>query len=110
MVQSGSTHSFCLDQTLPKPEWPDLTGLPICIWKALTNIVVGSIPRFLRPAGHGKAPYKAVLTHGFVLDEQGRKHPVKSLGGVVDPNEVMGTLGMRISCVCGFCLRTILRI
>lgn len=35
-------------------------------------------------ATHGCAPYKAVLTHGFVLDEQGRKMS-KSLGNVVDP-------------------------
>jgi isoleucyl-tRNA synthetase len=31
-----------------------------------------------------KAPYKAVLTHGFVLDEKGQKMS-KSLGNVVDP-------------------------
>ncbi|MCC5607516.1 isoleucine--tRNA ligase [Nostoc sp. CHAB 5834] len=31
------------------------------------------------------APYKTVLTHGFVLDEQGRKMS-KSEGNVVDPN------------------------
>jgi isoleucyl-tRNA synthetase len=35
-------------------------------------------------ANHGIAPYKTVLTHGFVLDEQGRKMS-KSLGNVVDP-------------------------
>ncbi|MEN9258157.1 MAG: isoleucine--tRNA ligase [Gloeomargarita sp. SRBZ-1_bins_9] len=35
-------------------------------------------------AVRGKAPYKQVLTHGFVLDEQGRKMS-KSLGNVVDP-------------------------
>ena len=32
----------------------------------------------------GKAPYRKVLTHGFVLDEKGRKMS-KSLGNVVDP-------------------------
>jgi len=32
----------------------------------------------------GHAPYKHVLTHGFVLDEKGRKMS-KSLGNVVDP-------------------------
>ena len=32
----------------------------------------------------GCAPYKGVLTHGFVLDEQGRKMS-KSLGNVVAP-------------------------
>ncbi|OUL19328.1 isoleucine--tRNA ligase [Nostoc sp. 106C] len=35
-------------------------------------------------AVNGIAPYKTVLTHGFVLDEQGRKMS-KSLGNVVDP-------------------------
>jgi len=35
-------------------------------------------------AAQGKAPYKAVLTHGFVLDEKGYKMS-KSLGNVVDP-------------------------
>ncbi|BAZ67213.1 isoleucyl-tRNA synthetase [Fischerella sp. NIES-4106] len=34
------------------------------------------------------APYKTVLTHGFTLDEQGRKMS-KSLGNVVDPNMVI---------------------
>ena len=35
-------------------------------------------------AVNGKAPYKQVLTHGFVLDEKGYKMS-KSLGNVVDP-------------------------
>ncbi len=35
-------------------------------------------------ATNGIAPYETVLTHGFVLDEQGRKMS-KSLGNVVDP-------------------------
>ncbi|MDE2197236.1 MAG: isoleucine--tRNA ligase, partial [Gammaproteobacteria bacterium] len=39
-----------------------------------------------------KAPYKGVLTHGFTVDEQGRKMS-KSLGNVVSPQAVMGKLG-----------------
>ncbi|XRA97643.1 isoleucyl-tRNA synthetase [Pycnococcus provasolii] len=39
-------------------------------------------------ASNGMAPYKAVLTHGFVLDEKGFKMS-KSLGNVVDPLEVI---------------------
>jgi len=35
-------------------------------------------------AVRGEAPYRRVLTHGFVLDEKGRKMS-KSLGNVVDP-------------------------
>ena len=41
---------------------------------------------------HGRAPYKDVLTHGFTVDEQGRKMS-KSLGNVVSPQKVIGTLG-----------------
>lgn len=38
------------------------------------------------------APYKEVLTHGFVLDGEGRKMS-KSLGNVVAPQEIIKTLG-----------------
>ena len=43
-------------------------------------------------AMHGRPPYKAVLTHGFTVDEQGRKMS-KSLGNVIAPQKVMKTLG-----------------
>jgi isoleucyl-tRNA synthetase len=43
----------------------------------------------------GRAPYEAVLTHGFVLDEQGRKMS-KSLGNVVSPQDVMKQHGADI--------------
>jgi len=39
-------------------------------------------------AVNGIAPYKTVLTHGFVLDEQGRKMS-KSIGNVVDPQIII---------------------
>ena len=39
-------------------------------------------------ANNGKAPYKSVLTHGFVLDEKGFKMS-KSLGNVVNPLSVI---------------------
>ena len=41
------------------------------------------------------APYKTVLTHGFVVDEQGRKQS-KSLGNVVSPQKVWDNLGADI--------------
>ena len=41
------------------------------------------------------APFKAVLTHGFVLDEQGRKMS-KSLGNVTAPQDVMKQYGADI--------------
>ncbi|MBS7663947.1 isoleucine--tRNA ligase [Pseudomonas lalucatii] len=43
----------------------------------------------------GHAPYKALLTHGFVVDENGRKMS-KSLGNVVAPQEVNDSLGADI--------------
>ncbi|BAV63903.1 isoleucine--tRNA ligase [Sphingobium cloacae] len=43
----------------------------------------------------GRAPYDAVLTHGFALDGQGRKMS-KSLGNVVDPLKIMAESGADI--------------
>jgi isoleucyl-tRNA synthetase len=43
-------------------------------------------------AMHDRAPYRAVLTHGFTIDEKGRKMS-KSLGNVILPQKVIGTLG-----------------
>ena len=42
-----------------------------------------------------RAPYDAVLTHGFVLDEKGRKMS-KSLGNVVSPQKVIADSGADI--------------
>ena len=43
----------------------------------------------------GQAPYKEVLTHGFVVDGEGRKMS-KSLGNVIAPQEVMSSYGAEI--------------
>lgn len=43
----------------------------------------------------GKAPYKSVLTHGFVVDEKGRKMS-KSVGNVVAPDKVIKQYGADI--------------
>jgi isoleucyl-tRNA synthetase len=45
--------------------------------------------------GHNQAPYKEVLTHGFVVDEDGRKMS-KSLGNVIAPQEVIKKSGAEI--------------
>jgi len=42
-----------------------------------------------------RAPYKEVLTHGFVVDKDGKKMS-KSLGNVVSPKDVVNTLGADI--------------
>ena len=44
---------------------------------------------------HGVPPYRALLTHGFAVDGQGRKMS-KSKGNVVVPQDVMGELGADI--------------
>ena len=46
-------------------------------------------------AMHGQAPYRAVLTHGFTVDAEGRKMS-KSQGNVVAPQQIMKTLGADI--------------
>lgn len=43
----------------------------------------------------GKAPYKAVVSHGFVLDGQGRKMS-KSIGNTIAPIQVMQQFGAEI--------------
>jgi isoleucyl-tRNA synthetase len=43
----------------------------------------------------GKAPYKTLVSHGFVLDGEGKKMS-KSMGNVVDPNKIANTLGSDI--------------
>jgi len=46
-------------------------------------------------AMHGEAPYKAVLTHGFTVDADGRKMS-KSQGNVIAPQQIMKSLGADI--------------
>ena len=43
-------------------------------------------------ANFGKAPYKQVLTHGYTVDEQGRKMS-KSIGNVIAPQEIIKESG-----------------
>ncbi|MBS3796222.1 isoleucine--tRNA ligase [Pseudoalteromonas sp. BDTF-M6] len=44
---------------------------------------------------HGRAPYRQVMTHGFTVDENGRKMS-KSLGNVISPQDVMNKMGADI--------------
>lgn len=46
-------------------------------------------------AAYGYAPYKSVVSHGFVLDGKGEKMS-KSLGNSVEPNKVVSTSGADI--------------
>ncbi|MGE4410984.1 MAG: isoleucine--tRNA ligase, partial [Sphingobium sp.] len=87
---SGSTHSFVVEARYGKGTRADL-------------YLEGSDQHrgwfqssLLESCGtRGRAPYEAVLTHGFALDGQGRKMS-KSLGNTVDPLKVMNESGADI--------------
>ncbi|MCL2469259.1 MAG: isoleucine--tRNA ligase [Alphaproteobacteria bacterium] len=94
--ESGSTHALCLDQTQPAPPWPALRW-PADLYLEGSDQHRGWFQSSLLEAcgTRGAAPFKKILTHGFVLDEKGHKQS-KSLGNVVDPMEVMNTQGADI--------------
>ncbi len=46
-------------------------------------------------AAHDESPYKQILTHGWVVDGEGRKQS-KSLGNVTSPNEIVKQSGAEI--------------
>ena len=48
----------------------------------------------------GRAPYKTVLTHGFVLDETG-KAMSKSMGNVIPPEEIIKKYRKRYTEIMG---------
>ncbi len=87
---SGSTHAFTLEDR------PDLK------WPADVYLEGSDQHRgwfhssLLESAGtRGRAPYDAVITHGFTLDEEGRKMS-KSLGNTVVPQDVIKQSGADI--------------
>ncbi len=87
---SGSTHAFVLEQR-DDLKWPAdlyLEGSDQHRGWFHTSLLESCGTR-------GRAPYDAVLTHGFVLDEKGRKMS-KSLGNVVEPQKVIGQSGADI--------------
>lgn len=90
---SGSSHVGVLRQ----PElWPDLRW-PADLYLEGTDQHRGWFNSSLCTsiAIFDKPPYKAVLTHGFVVDEKGRKMS-KSLGNVIDPFKVIKKMGADI--------------
>jgi isoleucyl-tRNA synthetase len=87
--ESGSTHAFVLEAR----------GLP---WPADLYLEGSDQHRgwfqasLLESVGtRGRAPFKAIVTDGFVLDEQGRKMS-KSMGNVTAPQEVNDKYGADI--------------
>jgi isoleucyl-tRNA synthetase len=87
---SGSTHSYVLERRA-ELAWPASLYL-----EGSDQHRGWFHSSLLESCGtRGRAPYEAVLTHGFVLDEQGRKMS-KSLGNVVSPQDVMKQHGADI--------------
>ena len=87
---SGSTHAFVLEarEDLQSPADLYLEGSDQHRGWFHSSLLESCGTR-------GRAPYKGVLTHGFVLDEQGRKMS-KSLGNVVLPQKVIEQNGADI--------------
>ncbi|HIG08422.1 MAG TPA: isoleucine--tRNA ligase [Alphaproteobacteria bacterium] len=86
---SGSTHSFVLNRENQK--WPAdlyLEGSDQHRGWFQSSLLESCGTR-------GRAPFDAVLTHGFVLDGQGRKMS-KSIGNVVSPQEIIKQSGADI--------------
>jgi len=87
---SGATHSFVLDER-PELKWPAdlyLEGSDQHRGWFQSSLLESCGTR-------GRAPYEAVLTHGFTLDEQGRKMS-KSLGNSTAPQDVVEQYGADI--------------
>ena len=93
--ESGSTHQFVVGDT---QTWPCYEGVDqIDLYLEGSDQHRGWFhSSLLESVGtRGKAPYKNVLTHGFVLDDKGYKMS-KSLGNVVDPLKMMDQYGADI--------------
>lgn len=87
---SGSTHAFCLEQR-EDLKWPAdlyLEGSDQHRGWFHSSLLESCGTR-------GRAPYDAVLTHGFVMAEDGTKMS-KSKGNVVTPQEVISQSGADI--------------
>lgn len=84
---SGSSHFAVLEQ------FPEL-GWPADLYLEGSDQHRGWFNSSLctSVAIRGTAPYQAVLTHGFVVDEEGRKMS-KSLGNVIDPQDLIENFG-----------------
>ncbi|MEP1605899.1 MAG: isoleucine--tRNA ligase, partial [Marinomonas sp.] len=89
---SGSTHAFVLESD----EWPELNS-PADLYLEGSDQHRGWFQSsLLESCGtRGRAPYEAVLTHGFTMDQKGMKMS-KSLGNTVNPLKIMEQYGADI--------------
>ncbi|MEL7730029.1 isoleucine--tRNA ligase [Citromicrobium bathyomarinum] len=89
---SGCTHVFVLESD----RWPALTW-PANLYLEGSDQHRGWFQSSLLEscATRGRAPYDQVLTHGFTMDQNGRKMS-KSLGNTVDPLKIVDQYGADI--------------
>ncbi len=89
---SGCTHAFVLESG----RWPALTW-PANLYLEGSDQHRGWFQSSLLQscATRGRAPYDQVLTHGFTMDQAGKKMS-KSLGNTIDPLKVMEQYGADI--------------
>jgi isoleucyl-tRNA synthetase len=99
---SGSTHAFVLEDRQHFPQLGHIVrkvdgGADTVMYLEGSDQHRGWFQSsLLESAGtRGRAPYDIVLTHGFTLDENGRKMS-KSLGNTVEPQKVMKDSGADI--------------
>lgn len=87
---SGSSHAAVLDN------WPDLNW-PADMYLEGSDQHRGWFQTSLlnSVATRGKAPYKSVLTHGFIMDGEGKKMS-KSLGNIMTPENITDKYGADI--------------
>ncbi len=86
---SGSTHAFVLEaRGIPSPADLYLEGSDQHRGWFQSSLLESCATR-------GRAPYKQVLTHGFTMDEKGRKMS-KSLGNVIAPQKIVEQNGADI--------------
>ena len=85
--ESGTTHAFVLEGN-PAASWPAdlyLEGSDQHRGWFHSSLLESSLTR-------GRAPYNAVLTHGFTMAKDGKKMS-KSLGNVVSPQDIVKKYG-----------------
>ncbi len=91
---SGSTHVFTVENPI-EPEWPRADHADLYLEGSDQHRGWFQSSLLESCGTRGRAPYDAVLTHGFVLDEQGHKMS-KSLGNTLLPQTIADKNGADI--------------
>jgi len=87
--ESGASHNVLgIDDTMPWPADVYIEGNDQYRGWFNSSLLIGI-------GAKGKSPYKTCITHGMVLDEQGRGMS-KSLGNFIEPDEIISKNGAEI--------------